>query len=421
MYISNLPKNLSISLNILNIVLAAFISIGALVYIYDDYNNSKYIQKNSSTKYFLVFFLFCILASIINGNGFQKYNNIYFVIHSALFFLLMLLNNNHEESYKKNLTFLIMLILCAITIVSIITILINMSNRFGITETFKSESLKEFFYISAPVRIRWYTILTNANTYAHLVSMTFFLALIPLFSLKKISLKIIVVVMQLINIVTLIFTGSRGALLAILCGIIILIFSFIIFIAKKKSKSIFKIFLVLVIIFIFIQIIIFNILKYNLSIKYFLFSTLRLGEMKNIAERLKIWNSLLHLPLFSKPFGYSDNYIYNYMSSLNIKDYKVFLNNQGRAHNMFLQALVSFGSIGFVLFITCLIKTFIQVIKNHNKINTKNKMFFNIFLIQFIVILIGGMFEQLPLFSLSPHALLFMFVWANLLTISDTL
>jgi hypothetical protein len=35
------------------------------------------------------------------------------------------------------------------------------------------------------------------------------------------------------------------------------------------------------------------------------------------------------------------------------------------------------------------------------------------------VILAGGMVEQLPIFNMSAHSLFFMFVWANILSITE--
>lgn len=323
----------------------------------------------------------------------------------------MMLNNYKKDDYLKKISFLSMLILIIIFFVSFISILIHISNRFGFTEIIKNDSIKSLFYMSSPVRIRWYTILGNANIYAHLVTMTFFLSFIPYIYYKSSRCKIIILLMQITNIITLIFTGSKGAIIALLFGLIFATLFYITRIRSNRKKLIllfsgFFIIVVLPIISIFI-------FRENAVVKYFLSSILRINRT---SERFEIWLSLVKLPLFLKPFGYSDNYIYNYMSNLNITEYKVFLSNQGRAHNIYIQALVSFGSIGFVLFMVVIGKTLYNIIFIKNNINVLFIKYYHIFVIQFIVILISGIFEQLPLFNLSPHSLIFMLVWANLIT-----
>jgi O-antigen ligase len=421
-YFTDLAKNVSIFFAVLNLMLKIIITTGACYYIYKDFHTKQYIRNNSNSKLFFMFFLFCIIASIINGNGFQKFNNIYFVIHSALFFFLALQNNHFEENYIKLINFIILIIISAISAISLITIIMFLSNKFNITESFNSQTLKEYFYFCAPVNLRWYTILSNPNTFGHLVSMSFILAIIPLVKLKKIKHKVAIVIMQILSFIALIFSGSKGAIFALGIGLLIGFIVSLILIYKNNHKKTFytiigSIFILIILTTIFIshsQ----NPAIINL-IHYINYNIIRINTLLDFTNRAGLWECLLDLPLWSKPFGYSDNFIYHYMEAIQVHDYDVFLNNTGRSHNIYLQMLVSFGSIGFVIFISCLIKTFIQVLKNYKKINEDNKLLYYIFLIQFIVILAGGMVEQLPIFNMSAHSLLFMFVWANLLSLTE--
>lgn len=403
-------------LDTINIVFALSISLGALYFIIEDFKTSRFILNNSYSKLFAIFFIFFIIASIINGNGFQRFNNIYFVIHSALFFYLMMLNNYNYNDYLNKINFTILIILIGIFLVSLITILIFFSNFLGITTSIKSENIREFFNFVAPIDGRWYTIVLNPNIYSYLVSMTFFLTLIPFVTIKNIRIKSLISFVQLINLICVIFSGSKGALLSILTGLLIVFVYFIShFLKNKKFLHIFTLFLIIfsIIILLFVS------LKSNKLNSFFKIQILRLGKIKNGSGRFEIWTTLFKLPLFSKIFGYSDNYIFNFMSKFNLSEFRVFSSNQGRAHNIFIEALVSFGSVGFFLFILCLYITFIKSKENYIKINNQIKFLLRIFILQFIVILVGGLFEQLALFSLSPHSLIFMLVWANILIIID--
>lgn len=418
-YFNNIAKPISVFFSLLNFILISFITIGSSYYIYKDFQSDKYIEKNSNSKLFLIFFIFCIVASIINGNGFQKYNNIYFIIHSAVFFYLALQNNYNKKNYFKIFNFIIVASIIAISIISILTILIFLCNKFNITETFKNQSIKNYFYYCAPVNSRWYTILSNPNTFGHLVSMSFILAVIPIIKLKKFNQKVLIIIMQLVNFFTLFFSGSKGAILALGIGLILSLIIVFVFMYKNINKKILSILLLVFSMLLVITILLLNFSHENEFINFLKNNILRTSSISKGSGRFGVWKSLINLPLWSKPFGYSDNYIYQYMKSLNIYDFDVFLNNNGRAHNIYIQVLVSFGSIGFVLFISCLLKTFAQVIFNYKYLDKTKKILYFVLLIQFIVILIGGLFEQLPIFNMSAHSLFFMFVWANLLIITE--
>jgi O-antigen ligase len=146
---------------------------------------------------------------------------------------------------------------------------------------------------------------------------------------------------------------------------------------------------------------------------------IRINTISSGTGRIDIWKTLLSFNFKSYPFGFSDNYIYMHLEELGFKYSSAFLNNSGRAHNMFLQILISYGYIGFLIFSICMIKTILQIVLNYKYIKNENKIIFSLFLVQFIVILVGGFFEQLPIFSMSAHSLIFMLVWVNLLTITE--
>jgi len=411
-------QSLLLKFSILNKILATFISIGAIYYIFKDFRNNRYIAKSSSSMLFLIFFAYCILASIINGNGFQNFNNIYFVIHSSLFFFFVIAIN-HD---KKILNYTIMIILVAVFIISATTLIMFLCNKFNITQNFSSENLQKVFFESADVSGRWSSILSNSNTYAHLVSMTFFLSFIPFYETKKKRYKFYIFFMSSINLLVLLFSGSKGALLAMVLGVVLGVFEFIIYGVKNKKKKHIKKITLFLLSLILISLIIIKIIPVDIidrSLDFFKIDIFRIDTIATGTGRVGIWKALLNLPIISHPFGYNDNYIYLYLKNLDIKYYSAFLNNAGRAHNMFLQVLVSYGFIGFLLFFLCLIKTLIQVIKFAKSNKYENKLSFSLFLLQFIVILIGGSFEQLPIFNMSAHSLIFMLVWANLLAITE--
>lgn len=421
-YFTDLARNVSIFFTILNLILVTIITIGASFYIYKDFQTNQNIRKNSNSKLFLLLFVFCIIASIVNGNGFQKFNNIYFVIHSALFFYLSMENNPYEKNYIKLINFIILISISFISAISLITIMMFLSNKLNITQSFKSQALRDYFNFCAPVGLRWYTILNNPNTFGHLVSMTFIIAIIPLVKLKKIKHKVTIVIMQSLNFIALFFSGSKGAIFALAIGLSIGFVVILITIYKKNYKKLFYSIISTIISLLIIAVIFVSnsknpaIIDFNHYIRY---EIIRVDTLFDFTNRFGLWSCLLDLPLWSKPFGYSDNFIYHYMEALQVHDFDVFLNNTGRAHNIYLQMLVSFGSIGFIIFVSCLLKTFIQAIRNYKLIDKDNKLLYFVFFIQFIVILAGGMVEQLPLFSMSTHSLFFMFVWANLLSITE--
>jgi O-antigen ligase len=400
--------------------LGLVLSIVSLNIILKDYKSNKFIQKNSNTVLFSLFFFSCILASIINGNGFQRFNNIYFIIHSVLFFFVIITINKEVMEYRKITNIIILIILSTLSLISLITILIYFSNKLGITDTFKSDSLKNNFHYVVPFNRRWNTILINPNTYAHLVSMSFFLSLIPLITIKKNWMKILIIIMTILNIVTTIFSGCKGAIVAILAGSFLLFVHLLIFLKKSKKR---KTLLMILGVLLLIPITFIILYKANnekiIKASNLLIDTIFRVDSKGNG-RVIIWKELLNMDLFPNLWGYNDSYIYDFFKNSNNWYSWAFINNCGRAHNMIIQIIVSFGSISFVLFITCLIRTVVQYFKSTKKIANENKLYVYIFAIQFVTILVGGMFEQLPIFNLSPHSLLFMFVWANLLTLTET-
>lgn len=420
-YFSDIPYKTAYILNSINLLIALFITFGASYYIYLDFKNNHYIKNNGDFNLFSLFFLFCIIASLFNGNGFHKFNNIFFIINSVLFFYLVIQDNFNKTYYLNLLNFIILLSIITITLISTATILVAISNKLSLTKLIPSKNIREYFYICCPTyKARWYTVLLNPNTYGHLVSMTFFLVIIPFKYSNKIKTKIFIIIMQLINIFVLILSGSKGALASILIGLFII---YIIYLLLKKQEGNYraiKATLIFILVLCFATIVI---IKTIPNLKNFLSlinnKILRIDTLTNGNGRMSLWSNLLHLPLISHPFGFSDNYIYNYLNILKEPHADAFINNNGRSHNMYLQVLISYGFITFIIFITCIVKTFINIIKNKNKLKIENQFLLNVFFIQFLVILVGGFFEQLPIFSLSAHSIIFMFVWANLLTLSD--
>jgi len=420
LYLENLSDTTLLFFNIFNITLGLGLSSVSLYIILKDYRSNKFIQKNSNTVIFSLFFFSCILASIINGNGFQRLNNIYFIIHSVLFFFVIITLNKEVEEYKKITNIFILIILGTLSLISLITISIYFSNKFGITQHIKSKEIQHFFYYSVWIGHRWNTILINPNTYAHLVSMSFFLSIIPLVTIKKNWVKVAIVIMTALNIITVVFSGCKGAIVAIMAGFFLL-FIYLMMIIKNHNKR--NLLLTIIGIIIAIPIVLFILYKSNNSTIVNVFNLLiesifRVDSKGN--GRVVIWKEILNMDLFPNFWGYNDSTIYDFFQKSNNWYSWAFINNCGRAHNIIMQIIVSFGSISLVLFIACLIKTVVQYFKSIKQIANDNKLYVYIFAIQFITILVGGMFEQLPLFSLNAHALLFMFVWANLLTLTET-
>ncbi|MBK5201059.1 MAG: O-antigen ligase family protein [Spirochaetaceae bacterium] len=291
-----------------------------------------------------------------------------------------------------------------------------LSNKLNITNNFKSNKLRELFIYCAPVGARWYTIITNPNTFGHLISMTFFIAIIPLVTLKKNIYRISIIIMQSLNLIAFFFAGSRGSFVSLAFGLIIFIFYLLFYLIKKGNWKI----LLSLIIGVSLIILIGTLILYKHNLTSFISKSIfRSKSLTTGTGRLDTWSKLLKLPFLSNIFGFNDNYLYNYLNNLHSYYPQGFLNNEGRAHNMFIEVLVSYGIFAFIIFISCIIKTFFQMYKNHKNLNTQNHFIFVIFAIQFITILVGGMFEQLPLFSLSAHAVIFMFVWANLISLTE--
>jgi O-antigen ligase len=394
-------------------------TLGAIYFIKKDFHTNKYIKNNSNSLLFLIFFSVCILATIINGNGFNKFNNIYFIIHSAVFFYLIMQENHNNYDYLNILNFIIILITATLALISVLTILVYISNRTGLTSRINSETLQKSFNRYAPLNKRWYTLLQNANTFGHLVSMSFFLNIIPYKTLKNKKYKNSILIMTAINTVVLVLTGSRGAFASIFGGLIVFILYLIIKLSKNNKKKLFIV-IISVISSLLIISLIDKFLLTSISFKESLISILRIKKLTNVSGRINTWANLLKLPFFTNIFGFNDDYLYHYLKDLNAFYPQGFLNNSGRAHNMYLEVLVSYGIIAFGLFISCIIKTFIQVIKSYCFIEKENKLFFLVFFVQFIAILVGGIVEQLPIFNLSTHSLIFMFVWANLITLTTT-
>ncbi|MGH4038708.1 MAG: O-antigen ligase family protein [Sphaerochaeta sp.] len=406
--------------NIFNTVLGISLSIGAIYIILKDYRSNKFIKNNSNTILLSLFFLSCIISYLINGNGFRKFNNIYFVIHSLLFFFVIMTLNKNVIEYKKLTNYTIMMFLTTLSLISLITILIFLSNKTGFTDTFKSNEMRNYFHFVAKEGDRWNTILKNSNTYAHLISMSFFLSIIPFITIKKNSIKASILIMTIFNVITLLFSGSKGAILAVASGsFLLLIYILTILYRQKKIKLVIAIISVCVLIPVTLTLLYkSNNEKIVKSFNLLLNKILRVDAMGN--GRVNTWKNLLSMDLFPNLWGYNDEYIYKFLKSKDDFFAKNFINNSGRAHNIILQVMVSFGSISLVLFISSLLKTVAQYFRNIKKIASEDKLYVYIFAIQFVTILVGGMFEQLPLFNLSAHSLLFMFVWANLLTLTET-
>lgn len=394
-------------------------TIWAFYYIRNDFQTNKYIKNNPNSLLFVVFFSYSILANIINGNGFKMFNNIYFIIHSAVFFFLIMHENYRNNDYIKVLNFIILLITGTLSIISLLTILTFISNKTGLTNKISSEEFRTFIDGCAPVNRRWYTLLNNPNTFAHLVSMSFFLNIIPYKTLSKRIYKNLILLVQLINTMVLIMTGSRGAFIAILSGIITFFIYIIIKLYNNNRKKLFSFLLYSLFAFTILFLILRLFFKSEFSGILYTY-IFRIGNTSNISGRANTWTNLLKLPFLSNLFGFNDDYLYHYLKNLNAFYPQGFLNNSGRAHNMYLEVLVSYGIIAFGFFISCIIKTFIQVRKSYCHIQKENKLLLYVLFIQFITILVGGIVEQLPIFNLSPHSLLFMFVWANLITLTTT-
>lgn len=415
-----MTSNEDIFFNIFNPILGITLSIGAIYIIFKDYRSNKFIKNNSNTILLSLFFLSCIISYLINGNAFKKFNNVYFIIHSILFFFVIMTLNKNVFEYKKLTNFTILMILGTLSLISLITILIFLSNKTGLTDSFKSKEMRSYFHFVAKVGDRWNTILQNSNTYAHLISMSFFLSIIPFITIKKNSIRISILIMTMFNIITLLFSGSKGAILAIASGSFLLLIYVLTILYKQKR---FKLLIAIISICVLIPVTLVLLYRSNnekivRSFNLLLNKILRVDAMGN--GRVNTWKNLLSMDLFPNLWGYNDEYIYKFLKSKDDFFAKNFINNSGRAHNIVLQVIVSFGSISLVLFISSLLKTIFQYFNSTKKIANENKLYVYIFAIQFVTILVGGMFEQLPLFSLNAHALLFMFVWANLLTLTET-
>jgi O-antigen ligase len=182
----------------------------------------------------------------------------------------------------------------------------------------------------------------------------FYALLIPinismLFS-KKISLvkRILLIICSIMMISSMILTGSRGGVLALILGCSIL------FLRIRKLKTI--------IIIVFFAIIMYAIISINPSTKILIHRMQESKSSSSVFSRVATWEEsgkiILKHPIFGVGLGNMHYYVNNY-----------YVRQTGgftllKSHNLILELLVETGLVGFFVYIIIIIKIFKMQISN---------------------------------------------------------
>lgn len=425
-YIKNsLPKVLQIILTYIIPISQVLLLFFGGVLLYQDYriNRGKSVFNLPFIKWVLLYTLYLCILTIFQGTIFNTYNNAFFIIHSILFFCIMLIyidRFNWMEGMVK-IALLIILILSAFSIATLIIFFITHSN---LIDGISNVGIKNFFLSVAPQSSRLIGLMENPNTFAYLLLYAFFIYVFLIIYFKNSKLKYLFSILLIFNVINLILTASRGALLSFLISLIFFCCCILILFRKTNHEH----YHILKIAFISLAILGFLFLIYAfsfnsefaLSVREFIIKDLlRTKWLKTGSGRTNNWKVALSMDKSKYIFGVNDEYMYNRMVELLPKRSSSFINNNGRYHNMYITLLVNYGIfalLGFLYFLVYSLKVFV---KGYFVSSFRRKRFVLIFISQFFAILVSGIFEQLPIFNLSPHALLFMFCWSSLFVLSN--
>jgi hypothetical protein len=319
---------------------------------------------------------------------------------------------------------LALLIVAIISVFSIATSLIYFITHTSLINGVRNIGLKKFYLGVAPQSSRLIGLMVNSNTFAYLLLYSFYIYVFLIIYFKNSKLKYLFSILLIFNVSNLILTASRGALLSFLISLIFFCCCILILFRKTNHEH----YHILKIAFISLAILVFLFLIYvfsfnsefALSVREFIIKDLlRTKWLKTGSGRTNNWKVALSMDKSKYIFGVNDQYMFNRMADLLPKRSSSFINNNGRYHNMYITLLVNYGIfalLGFLYFLAYSLNVFV---KGYFISSFRRKRFVLIFISQFFAILVSGIFEQLPIFNLSPHSLLFMFCWSSLFVLSN--
>jgi len=319
---------------------------------------------------------------------------------------------------------LVLFMVAWISLFSVLTLLIFIVTHTNLLSLIKNQALYSYFIKVAPPGKRVWGMLYNPNTFAYLLVFSFYLYLFLLIYYKTTKLKYLIFVMLFINVFNLFLIGSRGALVTLFVSLIP--FSIVLLNLMKDNNfqyyRAYKIFFisfysVLILFFCFIWFTNFT-FSHNLK-EFFIDNVIRVKWLKSGSGRVDNWKVVFSIDKKHFIFGVNDEFMHQQMLQYLPKRASSYVNNSGRYHNMYITLLANYGIFALLGFISFIVYSMIVFIKGYIVSSFRRKRFILLFLSQFFVFLIGGIFEQLPLFNESPHSLLFMLTLATLFRLSN--
>ncbi len=393
--------------------------------LYQDYiiNKSKSVISLNYVKWILVFTLYLCLLTIFHKTTFSTFNNAFFIIHSVLFFLVLMIYGD-KFLWIESIVKLVLFMVAWISLFSVLTLLIFIITHTNLLSLIKNQALYSYFIKVAPPGKRVWGMLYNPNTFAYLLVFSFYLYLFLLIYYKTTKLKYLIFVMLFINVFNLFLIGSRGALVTLFVSLIP--FSIVLLNLMKDNNfqyyRAYKIFFisfysVLILFFCFIWFTNFT-FSHNLK-EFFIDNVIRVKWLKSGSGRVDNWKVVFSIDKKHFIFGVNDEFMHQQMLQYLPKRASSYVNNSGRYHNMYIALLANYGIFALLGFISFIVYSIIVFIKGYIVSSFRRKRFILLFFSQFFVFLIGGIFEQLPLFNESPHSLLFMLTLATLFRLSN--
>lgn len=385
-------------------------------------NREYNITNNIYFKPLILFTTYLIILTIFQKTTFSTFNNAFFIIHSIILILTTMSFFFEYDSWIDTIyKFIIwILILCFLT--QLISLILEIITSTNLINFIHNKSIKKVILYCAPgFPLRLRGLVGNSNTMAYLIVYTFYFPLIILIKKFNILNLILSFLYWSIGIICLVLTGSRGAMISLLVSFLLFVLISIP-LTKRIGKQIHKkyisfIIIIISIFFISLFIIFASNAKVATNIKYLLKYVSRLDNFLQFGGRKKLWNSIFSIDLKYFVFGLSDKQVNTILNNIYPYGALNFIKNNGRAHNMYIQLLLNYGIFAFISFITFIIHIIISYVKKIKYIGLNKLLVASVFFVQLIAFLISGVFEQLPLFTLSPHSLLFSFTIGILITI----
>lgn len=392
--------------------------------IYFFVKDMKTRKDNFTTNQFFIpltlYFSYCFIATVINGNAFAFFNNGAYVVHSAFFIYLCMIKEESQEIEERSFYQLLWLIAGTVFFFVITSLLTYIVRRLPLYQGL-SNPMKDFLNLSAGVGRRLYGTVGNANTLAYLILYGFFLLLTLIYLTKDKGWKNFLYFFVIVSVVCLVLTGARGALLITLFCICLLFLS--LFLKYKNHREHTKKLVLSVSILLVLCIVIglfyaFSDSSFALKGRtYFVERILRLDNLKSGDERLENWHIAIGLlNIKTIWFGLSDSTLYHHYLSIGSDLAKYFINNEGRLHNYFMINLVSWGLPSLLLFLFLLGKTAFVWLQVKHSFSGQKEVVMTLVMIQFVAMVMSAFFEQLMLGTCTAISLPTCFVWGYLMS-----